>query len=317
MSSPQENTNPPPEPKMLPAEMNDALVTITEDGRQENVPVSELIASRQKKGASEARFREAHDLKQAVETDIAIAKDLRDGFANRDQVAIRRSFRNVGLSDSEADEIFGRGDSQVPAGPLSENIGEGRHSLSTGPGNNSSEVDGDERTEELLEVVGQLQTQVAELKQNRQQDTEAKKKEAVLRAVDAALDTDEELSRILTELDGDDAKELRQLAYAQVAKATLTTPWGPRAIQEGLKTLKARRRAWSGASTSTSEGTAEDGTSVRGTDFIGPAGSSVSQLHQPTGSEKKVSVYDVNYPVSLLQRLQGVINRRQRQRGEK
>jgi hypothetical protein len=300
---------------MLPADMNDAFVTINEDGRRENVAISELVAGRQKKGASEARFREAHDLKQSVEADIAIATDLRAGFANRDQVAIRRSFRNAGLSDEQVDEIFGAGDSDYAAGSLSDNTGGGGTGASTGSGNTDSDVDGDERTI-LLETVAQLQKEVAELRQGRQQDTEARKKEAVLRAVDAALDSDVELSTILTELDGDDEKEFRKLAYAQVATATKTTPWGPRAIQEGLKALKARRRAWGGASTSTSEGTAEDGTSATGADFIGPAGSSVSQTHQPTG-EKKVSVYDEGYSASLLPRLQTVISRLRRQRGEK
>jgi hypothetical protein len=87
------------------------------------------------------------------------------------------------------------------------------------------------------------------------------------------------------------------MAYKLVAKASKTTPWGPRAIQEGLKLLKARKALWGGS------GTQESGERTPGaTPGFGPSGHSASQIHQTTGT-KPVSVYDKGYAANLLKRL--------------
>ena len=287
------------EPTVLPEEYEGALVSVTLAGQAKNVSLTELRDRYQKEHVAETRFREAHEVKAAAESALDVAADLRQGFADRDSTKIRRAFRNSGLSDEDCDALF--------AGAGSAGAGDSGTTGAEAYGGNTPEVtgtDSDERAAELLDALTGLQKQVQELQDDKKQSTEDKKQAAILREVNTALDNDPDLGQRLGELDPEDQQELRELAYKLVAKASKTTPWGPRAIQEGLKLLKARKALWAGSGTHGSEERTPGATPG-----FGPSGHSASQIHQTTGT-KPVSVYDPGYASNLLTRLKEKMGRK-------
>ncbi len=281
----------------LPAEFEKALVTVTLAGQDKKVSLTELRDRYQKEHVAESRFREAHEIKAAAEAALDVATDLRQGFTDRDSAKIRRAFRNSGLSDEDCDSIFAGqgGNDTVPPGAEADGL------TSSGVGETSS----DEGVTELVEVVEGLQRQVQALQEDKRQSTEQKKQTAILREVNAALDKDPELGQRLGELSPEDQQEFREMAYKLVAKASKTTPWGPRAIQEGLKLLKARKALWGGSGIQESEDRTPGATPG-----FGPSGHSAGNLHPTTGT-KPVSVYDKGYAGNLLKRLQEKMGRKQ------
>lgn len=281
------------EPTVLPDEYSDALVSVTLAGQDKKVSLTELRDRYQKEHVAETRFREAHEIKAAAESALDVAADLRAGFKERDSAKIRRAFINSGLSDEDCDSIWSAPDATGASDAGStgaEAYGDGTPAV--------AETDSDERVAGLLDAMTGLQKQIQELQNDKKQDTESKKQAAILQEVNTALDNDPELGQRLGELAPEDQKELREMAYKLVAKASKTTPWGPRAIQEGLKLLKARKALWGGSGTHGSE----DRTPGSPPGF-GPSGHSASQIHQTTGT-KPVSVYDKGYAANLLKRLQ-------------
>lgn len=288
-------TNKGTEPTVLPEEFEDALTHVTLEGKREQRTIKELRDGYQKKEVSDRRFREGHEAKSSAETSIDVHNDLRQGFTERDSTKIRRAFRNSGLSDEDCDSIFA-GQGAAEAAPTG---AEANGLASSGVTENSS----DEGVAELVEVVDGLQKQIQELQNDKKQTADQRKQAAILREVDGALDNDPELGQRLSELAPEDQQELRELAYKLVAKASKTTPWGPRAIQEGLKLLKARKALWSGSGTRESEDRTPGATPG-----FGPSGHSAGNLHPTTGT-KPVSVYDKGYAGNLLKRLTEKMNR--------
>lgn len=287
-------------PTVLPDQYNDAMVSVTLAGQDKQVSLTELRDRYQKEHVAETRFREAHEVKAAAESALDVAADLRQGFTDRDSTKIRRAFRNSGLSDEDCDSIFAGGAGSPGAGdtvpPGAEAYGDNNPGV--------AETDSDERVVELQDAMMGLQKQIQELQDDKKQSTENKKQASILREVNTALDNDPELGQRLGELDAGDQQEFREMAYKLVAKASKTTPWGPRAIQEGLKLLKARKALWGGSGTRGSG----DGTPGAPPGF-GPSGHSASQIHQTTGT-KPVSVYDKGYAANLLQRLSEKMGRK-------
>jgi hypothetical protein len=111
----------------------------------------------------------------------------------------------------------------------------------------------------------------------------------------------------------DEAQEIRDLAYKNVAKATTTTAWGPRAVTQGLDALKKTLKSW-GIRFGNPESEGEEDTSeVSGhtSPGFGPAGSTASQFH-PKPPETRVGVFEEGYEKNLGQRMRAYLRRKRR-----
>jgi hypothetical protein len=266
-------------------------------GQLETVPLSKLLERYQKEAAAERRFAEAHEIKKTAELSIDVRTDLKEGLAESDPTKLRRAFKNAGATDEQLETIFA-----PPAGPQTladtQRGGTGTsREVQTDDAYRQLEgdTDEDERFNELMGTIEELQGTVKKLTEKEEKRAKKKEEAKITGAVDKALDSDPELSKIMGELDEESAKDLRQFAYGKVGQAMKTVPWGPRAIEEGLKVVKARIVAFKGKSTSDTEGGSPDTTG------IGPSGHTVSQLHQiPQG--KKLMPHEEGYEASMLKR---------------
>jgi hypothetical protein len=270
-------------------------------GKQETVPLTKLLEQYQKGTAAERRFAEAHELKTSAEDALGVQRDLSEGLAETDPSKLRRAFKNSGATDSQLDEIF------TPADTL-------RSTDSSSPGgqdavgtqHSSSSLDGDERFDELVGALEEQRKQIEALQKKDEARGIQRKEQAVLREVDAALDKDEELSKLLAELDEGPALELRRLAYGKVGEASKTVPWGS-AVSKGLKALKVTIAAWRGKGTlETGEGGSPAIGSMAG---VGPSSHTVSQLH-PSLKKEKLMPHDEGYEASLLTRMREKLARK-------
>ena len=128
-------------------------------------------------------------------------------------------------------------DEQIKAlfdGPEPHARGDGSASAATGEGDST-----DEGEDELLEVVRVLQGQVRQLTDDRDSDRQNAQRDLTLRTVAQGVDNHKFLGTIKGRLKSSKAKKaLDKRAYRAVVEAMETLPWGPRALNAGLKILE-------------------------------------------------------------------------------
>ena len=274
------------------------------DGNTRYMPAATLRTNAQKYEAGDARLRKAHEerlsLQQTMDDELIIGQALKEGVSKRDVEAIKRAFRKAGTPEDSISAMFN--DQSRSAG----NDGT--------PGSNDGDTSamGGAEDDPLLAEVEALQREVADMRAERKREREdqdkAQKRHAVTSAVAAAVDSDPALSRIMAGKDAETQSLILGLAEKFVATARQTLPWGPpgnnRALQEGMKVLKAKLNAL-GVKAGDSEGTLGEGPIPDLDAGLGPAGHSVGHIHQTQGEPKKVGMREnqEEYKESLVARL--------------
>ena len=269
--------------KTLATLADDDLVEITVDGEKEQITWKDARARIQKRGHAERAMQTQSDLTKEFEADLQVAKNLKDGFVDRNPELMKKAFRGIGATDEQIEALFG-GSESAPGGTGSES-------------RNTGDTEGDD--DELLGIVETLQAQMKNLTDEREKDRQNAQRELTIRTVSQGVDKHTFLGTIKGKLKSDKAKKaLDKRAYLAVVEAMETLPWGPRALSAGLDLLKdelvAEQAALSGDDTPEA---AEEKIPVPG---FGPGGMPVSRVHQ--AADKRVSVRDPNYGLSVAAR---------------
>lgn len=277
-----------PEPKegekTLATLADDDLVEVTVDGETEQLKWKEARARIQKRGHAERAIQTQSDKVKEFEAELQVAQNLRTSIETQNPELMKKAFRGSGATDEQIKALFD-GPEPHPKG---------------GGGENTSTGDNEDGEDELLGIVQTLQSELQQLKTERDTDRQNVQRDLTLKTVSQGVDNHEFLGTIKGRLKSDKAKkQLDKRAYQAVVEAMETLPWGPRALNAGLELLKdelvAEQAALSGDDTPKPT---EEMIPVPG---VGPGGMSVSRVHQT--ADRRVSIRHENYPLSVAARL--------------
>lgn len=276
---------------------------VTVNGRKEQWPLSKIVATAQKQESADERFRQASEMRKEAEKLEQIVEDMKAGLSKQDAKALRRGLINMGYSEEDVDAWMNAGQSG------SHTAGQKSSSKS---GKKQAGDDGDDIVDELLDQIEQLKAQVDRLTQDSQKSKEQQDKEKVQKDVDAALDSEPRLTRILQAVSPTTAKWIRRNAYSLVAKASDRLTW-PQAKKAGIKDLLELLDDAGIGKPVADEDDEDTSDSLPPLSGVGPtSGGPASRLHR-TNDDKKVGVFedgfDEDVQSSLLSRHRKALRR--------
>lgn len=289
----------------LPEEMLGAGREIRVGDKTAWITVEDAFANAQKYAGADAKFREASEIRrqavedrQAMETEARVAKDLQDGFKNRDQEAIKRAFRAVGVTETEIEALFA--------------------TQQAGPGDS---LDDDEEDGDRNGRVGQLENTVAQLTQvvtklnsafERAQKTSVAKTER--QQIAEALDRDGEIGEYLKEKPAQTRKWILDQVVSAVDEARRTLPWGPKAFASGIEKMKGELRAAGMLGRKPDDSEEPTGDQLPDEELyspgFGPAAQAVGRLHRTQREPARVPMTSPDYRDNFAQRLFAKLRRK-------
>lgn len=193
-------------------------VKVKIDGQDKVMPLQEMIDGYNQGTVGNKRMKEASMLRKEAEDAIQLSEDLRGGIARQDPVALRRAFKAGGMTDAQIEMVLTGGQQQQQE---------------------PDPVDDDDDNPvvtELRKQQGVMQKQIDALTGTI--DTARKKAETNIyqRQVDTVIDGNPLMTKILQDLDSKtDQQWLRSQIYTAVGRRAEMMPWGPRAMEAGLK----------------------------------------------------------------------------------
>ena len=173
--------------------------------------------------------------------------------------------------------------------------------------------DKDDRYDALSGTVEQLRGAVEQLigVHNQAKQDSSKRGEQV--EIKRALESDQELSKLMTGTGADGREFILDTAFRAVEKAKKTLPWGPRAIQQGLDEAK-RLLKGVGAKGMSSEDNQQPPEEYGATGSVQPGlgatGHAVGRFHRTSTPDKPVDVRDEGYAMNVFQRLAAGMRRK-------
>jgi hypothetical protein len=265
------------------------------NGRRETRSLKEWLERAQKAEGADEKMREAAEIRKGAEKAIEAQEALVEGLSKQNPQALRRALVMSGFGEREVDVWMNAGleASRNKAAPSKSK-------------SKSNSEDNESVLATLLAELEELKAAVGELNEARDTAQKAQEAKKYQQEIDSALDSDSEMTKIIQAVDVDTAKWLRRQAYSLVGQASNRLSW-PRAVGEGIKTLKTRLSGPGGllkARKAMADEGDEDTTSDLPPDLgVGPtSGGLASQLYR-TGEGKRVGIFEDGFDEDVERRL--------------
>lgn len=281
----------------MPAELMEKYhIMANVKGQMQPVSLTNIRDNAQKELAGDARLREAHDAESALNTDVERGRALTAAVESDGDVEVwRRALRTAGMTDDQIVQAFSSPQGAAPA----TNVDASTASTQSDDGQ------ADDRYDILSGSVEELKGAVEQLIGVHNQAKRDSGYRAEQTEIKRALESDQELSKLLTGTGKDGREFILDTAFRAVEKAKKTLPWGPRAIQQGLD--EARRLlkgvGAKGMGSEDNQPPEQYGATDHMQAGLGATGHSVGRFHRTSTQDKPVDVRDEGYSMNVFQRL--------------